>query len=148
MDIEIIGNHESARELIELTKQWDHHLEQCDAHVLTQGYADNVEVFDIGTQLVGRDKFKELWQSCFPFFGSSPKAVRRKLKIYASQDLAFLHCYSKICGSNQPTPSKNPWCRTTVCFQKTAGEWFVVHEHISMPIDFEKGSPALIFGEP
>jgi ketosteroid isomerase-like protein len=106
MDIEIIGNHESARELIELTKQWDRHLEQCNAHALMQGYADNVEVFDIGTQLVGRDKFKELWQSCFPFFGSSPKAVRRKLKIYASQDLAFLHCYSKICGSNQPTPAR------------------------------------------
>ena len=148
MEIEIVGNREAAEEIIALTKLWDKTLEKCNANELLQGYAEDVEVFDIGSQLTGRNNFKELWESCFPYFGSVPQAIRRKFKLYASSELAFLHCYSKICGSNQPNPEESPWCRTTVCFHKAGSEWVVVHEHISMPIDFEKQSPALIFGEP
>lgn len=148
MDIEIIGDRDAAEEILSLTKLWDKSVEECSADDLTKGYIENVEMFDIGSQLVGKKKLKDLWQSCFPYFGTSPKVSRSKFKIYASSDLAFIHCYSKICGSNMPDPNEQPWCRTTVCFQKAGPDWAVVHEHISMPIDFEKGAPALIIGEP
>ncbi|WP_339667850.1 nuclear transport factor 2 family protein [Dasania marina] len=148
MDIEIIGNKESADDIIYLTSQWDKSVAKCDSNLLAKDYIKNVEVFDIGTQLVGSDKYKELWSSCFPYFGESPKVSRRKVKLYAGNDLAFMHFYSKVTGSNITNPDEQPWCRTTVCFQKTNGAWSVVHEHISMPIDFEKGVQALIIGEP
>ena len=148
MDIEIFGDSEVAVEILELTKLWDKSVEKCDASELIEGYIDNVEIFDVGSQIVGAKNFKELWQTCFPFFGDSPQVTRRKIKLYASSNLAFMHFYSKICGSNQPKPEESPWCRTTVCFQKNGSKWSVVHEHVSMPIDFEKGSPEFIFGEP
>jgi ketosteroid isomerase-like protein len=147
MDIEIIGNQKSAGEILELTREWDNAVERCDADKLVEGYVDDVAIFDIGSQLTGREKLKELWQACFPYFGESPKVSRRRVKIYASNDLAFLHFYSKICGSNISNPDEQPWCRTTVCFLKTDAVWQVVHEHISMPIDFAKGAPAPIIGE-
>jgi len=148
MDIEIIGNKESAKEIINLTSEWDKSVEKCDSNALAKDYIENVEVFDVGTQLVGSESYKNLWKSCFPYFGESPKVSRRKVKLYAGDDLAFMHFYSKVSGSNITNSDEQPWCRTTVCFQKLNQGWHVVHEHISMPIDFEKGVPALIIGEP
>jgi len=148
MDIEIIGNKVSAEEIIYLTSQWDESVANSDANSLAKDYVDNVAIFDIGTQLIGSDKYKDLWRSCFPYFGESPKVSRRKVKLYAGDDLAFMHFYSKVSGSNITNPDEQPWCRTTVCFQKLNYGWSVVHEHISMPIDFEKGVPALIIDEP
>lgn len=148
MDIEIIGNKESAEEIIYLISQWDESVANCELNSLVKDYAENVTIFDIGTQLVGSDKYKDLWKSCFSYFGESPKVSRRKVKLYADSHLAFMHFYSKVSGSDITNPDKQPWCRTTVCFQKLSGGWSVVHEHISMPIDFEKGVPALIIGEP
>jgi ketosteroid isomerase-like protein len=148
MHIEIIGNRAAAEEILALTESWDNSVENCNAGELTRAYVDQAEIFDIGSQFTGREKYREFWQSCFAYFGSSPKVSRRRLKIYASGELAFIHCYSKICGSNMPKPEEQPWCRTTVCLRKVGAEWSVVHEHISMPIDFEKGAPAPIFGEP
>lgn len=148
MDIEIIGDKVSVEEIISLTSQWDKSVAKCDSHSLAKDYIENVEVFDIGTQLVGKKQYKDLWNACFPYFGESPKVNRRKVKLYAGNDLAFMHFYSKVSGSNITNPDEQPWCRTTVCFQKISDAWCVVHEHISMPIDFEKGVPALIIGEP
>jgi len=148
MDIEITGNKESADEIIYFTSRWDKSVAKCDSDLLAKDYIENVEIYDIGTQLVGSQKYKDLWNSCFPYFGDSPKVSRRKVKLYAGNDLAFMHFYSKVSGSNITNPDEQPWCRTTVCFQKTSDAWSVVHEHISMPIDFEKGVPALIIGEP
>ena len=147
-DIEIIGNKQAAEEILTLTSQWDKSVEKSDSHSLAKDYIKNVEIFDVGSQLVGSDNYKDLWNSCFPYFGESPKVSRRKVKLYAGNDLAFMHFYSKVSGNNIPNPEEQPWCRTTVCFQKLSTGWSVVHEHISMPIDFEKGKPALIIGEP
>ena len=148
MDIEIVGNQTSADEILLLTTAWDESVAKSDSDSLSKGYVKDVEVFDIGSQLVGVDKYNALWKSCFPFFGESPTVSRRKVKLYAGSDLAFMHCYSKVSGSNIVNPDGQPWCRTTICFQKIGTEWSVVHEHISMPIDFEKGEPILIIGEP
>lgn len=148
MNIEIIGNKQSAEEILCLTTQWDESVANCDTNSLAKDYFNNVEIFDIGTQLVGSDNYKNLWKSCFPYFGESPVVSRRKVKLYAGHDLAFMHFYSKVSGSNITNPDEQPWCRTTVCFQKLNSGWCVVHEHISMPIDFEKGAPELIIGEP
>ena len=147
-DIEIHGDRAAANEILALTALWDQSVEQLNADALVRGYIDNVEMYDIGAALVGRHKLKELWQSSFQYFGDNPKVFRRKIKLYASPELAFLHFYSKICGSNQPDPDASPWCRTTVCFHRVNAEWKVVHEHISMPVDLETAAPALILGEP
>ncbi|NMQ30179.1 hypothetical protein E4Q23_21930 [Candidatus Accumulibacter phosphatis] len=91
MDIEIIGSRESAEQIIDLTSQWDKAVSKCDSSSLAKDYIENVEIFDIGAQVVGIEKYKDLWNSCFPYFGESPKVSRRKVKLYAGNDLAFMH---------------------------------------------------------
>ncbi len=64
MDIEIIGDKSSAEAIISLTSQWDKSVVKGDAHALAKDYIENVEVFDISTQLVGKEQYKDLWDSC------------------------------------------------------------------------------------
>lgn len=122
MNVEITGNQQAAEEILQLTKLWDQALENKDLDGLISGYSPEISSFDIGTQLVGKEKYKSLWESCLPYFGNAPKAYRHHFKIYASEALAFIHCFSKICGSNISNPEEHPWCRTTLCFQKTGKE--------------------------
>src|SRR5215469_10922827 len=35
------------------------------------------------------------------------------------------------------------WVRATATFRRIDGKWFDVHDHISVPVDFEKGTAAL-----
>lgn len=144
MNIEITGNREAAEEILALTARWDKAVGQLDSAALTRDYRDDVQVFDIGSQLTGRENLKALWEESFGYFGKEPKVYRAQAKIHATSEMAVFHFYSKICGSNQPEHAKSPWCRTTVCFQKIDGQWIVIHEHISMPINMETGTVALL----
>ena len=71
------------------------------------------------------------------FFGGEIKVFRRNINIFSRDGLAFLHCYSTLDHASGVATPEIPWCRTTLCFQKTAGEWLVAHQHISVPVDFE-----------
>ena len=84
---------------------------------------------------------------CLPYFGNSIVIERENVRIYSNDALAFMHCYTRISGSNTQPASKQPWCRTTVCYRKIEQQWLVAHEHISMPVDFEKNSPVLMFDD-
>ena len=72
-----------------------------------------------------------------PFFQGEIKVFRRNINIFSRDGLAFLHCYSKLDHASGVATPEIPWCRTTLCFQKMAGEWLVAHQHISVPVDFE-----------
>lgn len=148
MQIEMNGNTDQADEIRQLIEEWDAALQSEDVDRLVSEYSEDAEVFDIGSQFHGKSQYRAQWISCFPYFGGSIRLERRKVKIFADGNLAFVNCYTRISGANTPAHEKQPWCRTTVCLQKREGEWQVVHEHISMPIDFEAGAPALIVGEP
>ncbi|MBJ9986620.1 nuclear transport factor 2 family protein [Acinetobacter sp. S40] len=148
MDIEIIGNQQSANEILALTQIWEQALNQHDLAEMTQDYVDNVSVFDVALQIEDVQAYRKLWQQCFPYFGDHIQVFRRKLTIYASDQVVFLHCYSKVLGDAQTSAEDVPWCRTTVGFYKESQKWKVVHEHISMPFDCEKQQPLYILAEP
>jgi ketosteroid isomerase-like protein len=148
MDAELKGDIAAARTIKALIAQWDIALTSQNLDQLLSGYANDTEIFDIGSQLHGRSQYREQWEKCFPYFGSWVQIERRNIKIFADKNLAFVSCYCRLSGENIPKAEEQPWSRTTVCFQKTADQWQVVHEHSSMAIDFSEGAPALIIGEP
>ena len=147
-DIEIIGNAETAAEILALTEQWDQALTHHNLTQLTQDYAENVSVFDVASQVEDLHAYSKLWQQCFPYFGDNIQIQRRKLKIYAADCVVFLHCFSKVLGDAQTSAEDIPWCRTTVGFYKDGTRWQVVHEHISMPFDCQNQQAIYLLAEP
>ena len=122
MKAKLTGDVKQAKEIEILMQEWSEALHQKDAELMTHYYSKEAKVFDLGSQT--------------------------EITIHAADGLAFLYGYSRITGAQTDDPAAHAWCRLTVCYQKIKDTWKVVHEHISMPIDFEQKKPALIMKVP
>ncbi len=148
MNSELDGNLDSAREVERLIDDWDAALAAQDLDKMARNYAPDVLLYDVGDVVEGVPAWRAIWQKCFPYFGDSIAIERRHTRIVAGDDVACVYGYTRVSGPNTPPAVEQPWCRTTVCFERRDGEWRVVHEHASIGIDFEAGKPAPIVGEP
>ncbi len=148
MKIELFGNLEQAKEVELLMQEWTEALHEKDAELMAHYYGEDAKVFDIGCQTEGRDAYKKLWLSCFPYFGETISIERQQTTIHATDGLAFLYGYVRLSGGQSDDPANLAWSRVTVCCQKIKGTWKVIHEHVSMPIDFAQNKPVLLLEVP
>ena len=148
MKAELTGDITQAKEIETLMQEWSEALYEKDAELMAHYYSDEAKIFDIGSQTEGKEAYKNLWIGCFPYFGDHITIERQAVSIHAADGLGFLYGYSRVSGAQTDDPAAKAWCRMTVCFQKIKDQWRVVHEHISMPIDFEQNKPVLLMEVP
>lgn len=148
MKIRIDGDQEIADEVLLQIKLWDDAIIGLKVECLLGQCADDISLFDVGTQLDGINAYKQEWEKFSPYFNTDVQIVRRDIKIYASEGLAVLHCHSKIENNLLKETIKMPWCRTTLCLKKQQGHWLVVHQHISMPVDMMTGKAIVLKDNP
>lgn len=148
MKIKLVGNIEQAKEIEALMQEWSEALYQKDAELMAHYYSDDAKVFDLGTQTENKEAYKNLWIKCFPYFGDNITAERQRITIHAADGMGFLYGYSRVRGAQTDNPAAQAWFRLTVCYQKIDDTWKVVHEHVSMPFDFELDKPALLMDVP
>lgn len=63
----------------------------------------------------------------------------RDLEVTVGGDVAFANHLYFVTGTLKSGDEVEMWVRATVCLQKKADEWLVVHEHQSVPFDPETG---------
>lgn len=61
------------------------------------------------------------------------------MRIVAGQDVAFIHALERLSGTTKSGQKSDVWVRATSGLQKIHGRWFIVHDHVSVPVDFETG---------
>lgn len=125
--------------------EWESALAAKDALDLQRDYADDVVLFDVGTQVTGRKAYGNLWEACFPYFGTIG-IERRDTRIHLSGDLAVLFGYTRLTGARSDADAAKSWLRTTVCYRRVGERWQVVHEHVSLPVDCEAEKPIYLLG--
>jgi uncharacterized protein (TIGR02246 family) len=64
----------------------------------------------------------------------------RNLRIIAGSDTAFLHCLDRMSGTLHGGQRSDLWLRVTCGLRKIDGQWRIVHDHISVPANFESGA--------
>jgi ketosteroid isomerase-like protein len=148
MKIQIDGDQTLALEVLAQIQRWDNAVVGVEIDDLVDQCAKDISMFDVSSQLNGVDEYRTEWEKFSPFFAKGMKISRRNAKLYASEQLAVLHCHSKVESTALKDKIKMPWCRTTLCLQKTNDQWRVVHQHISMPIDMETGQAVFLKDEP
>lgn len=118
-------------------QEWCDALSKRDLARLTAGYDKDVILYDIGptAQLTGAEAYRKNWENCFSFLPENIRFEIAELKISASGDVAFAHCFNRMVNATTNEDATCGWVRVTVCFQRQAGEWKTVHEHVSLPID-------------
>lgn len=130
-----------------LLTRWEHAFRAKDAEGVMSVYApgDVVVAFDIVPPLaqVGSDGYRRNYEEFFAMFSGPLDVELRDLRIVAGEDVAFLHCFDRMSGTLEGGERFDLWLRVTSGLRKINGEWRIIHDHVSVPTNFETGMAAL-----
>lgn len=130
-------NEEQIREL---TQQWLKAVHACDVDAALAHYAPDVVVYDLfgATKVEGTASYRKNYEMWFQCCAQAAKSYEiKELEIVAGEDVAFCHALNCMTGPNPEGKVEETWVRVTVCYRKQGGEWKIVHEHVSAPLDME-----------
>lgn len=102
---------------------------------------DQVFVFDAvpPRQYVGDAAWRKDIQGFFDIFAGPLKAEISGLSIAASGDIAYSHSIQRFTGKLAKGGNFDTTLRLTDVYRKIGGTWLIVHEHVSVPVDFKTG---------
>jgi ketosteroid isomerase-like protein len=109
-------------------------------------YASDVVSFDVGPHLqdVGAQAKLNNWIAAFAVFQRPLGVEVRDITITVGGDVAFAHSFNRLSGMlTNGKRSSGFWVRATYCFRKIDGNWLIVHDHASAPLDPGSGKALL-----
>ena len=65
------------------------------------------------------------------------------LDVAADRNLAYSHSIQHVAGTDKQGKKLDLTVRVTDVYKKARGRWFIVHEHVSVPVDLDAGKPDL-----
>ncbi len=121
----------------QLVESWRAALCARDLDRLMEHYAEDVLFFDAVPpyQHRGAAAYRAAWEACFPYLPQKLGAELADVGITVSGDLAVMHCLNRLLNDETKKAATCGWVRVTVCYQRQAEGWKVVHEHVSVPFD-------------
>jgi ketosteroid isomerase-like protein len=86
----------------------------------------------------GGDMWRRNWEEFYAAFEGPLGLDVADLLVYAEGELAITRCAVRMTGRMYGQPM-DTWVRTTNCFRLIDGQWLMIHDHVSWPIDFATG---------
>jgi uncharacterized protein (TIGR02246 family) len=102
-------------------------------------------VFDVvpPRQYVGAAAYRKDWQEFLDGFNGPITAELTDLDITADDSLAFSHSIQRVAGTDKKGNKVDLTVRVTDVYKKINGNWLVIHEHVSVPVDLDTAKPDL-----
>ena len=102
-------------------------------------------VFDVipPRQYVGAAAYRKDWQTFLDNFDGPITVELTDLDIGADRNLAYSHSIQRVAGTDKQGKKLDLTVRVTDVYQKIGGRWFIVHEHVSVPVDLGSDKPDL-----
>ena len=102
-------------------------------------------VFDVvpPRQYVGAAAYRKDWQELFDSFNGPITVELTDLDITTDDSLAYGHSIQRVAGTDKQGKKLDLTVRVTDVYKKINGNWLVIHEHVSVPVDLETGKPDL-----
>jgi uncharacterized protein (TIGR02246 family) len=106
----------------------------------------NLFVFDVTPprQHVGWDDYRKDWQTFLATFKGPIKATVEDLDIFADGNMAYSHSIQHVTGTDTKDKPVEFAVRVTDVYRKIAGAWRIVHEHVSVPVNFDTMKPDIM----
>lgn len=119
--------------------EWARALHAKDLDALMRLYEPDTVAFDlmVPAQVQGRDRYRENFESWFAALPAPIDYEVHDLRITAGEDVAFCHSLSHVRGTRPNGEKADYWVRVTVGFRKSNGQWMMIHDHVSMPLDMQ-----------
>jgi uncharacterized protein (TIGR02246 family) len=102
-------------------------------------------VFDVvpPRQYVGAAAYRKDWQEFLSLFPGPLTVELSDLDLVADHNLAYGHSIQRVAGTDKAGKPFDMTVRVTDVYRKIKGQWLVVHEHVSIPVDLATGKPDL-----
>ena len=102
-------------------------------------------VFDVvpPRQHLGADAYRRAWVGFFASFKGTPRIAITDLGITVDGNLGFSHSIQRVLGTDKQGHPIDRTVRVTDGYRKVGGDWWIVLEHISVPVDLATGKPDL-----
>jgi uncharacterized protein (TIGR02246 family) len=118
-----------------------------DVDSIMKVYAPGQElvVFDVvpPRQYVGAEAYRKDWQTFLGSFDGPITVELTDLDVGADRNLAYSHSIQRVSGTDKKGKKLDLTVRVTDVYQKIRGRWYIVHEHVSVPVDLDADKPDL-----
>ena len=120
--------------LQQLIADWSAAARRRDYDGVLAHHAPDILMFDVPPpfQSEGLEAYRKTWDLFFSSMADPPTFDFSDVRLTVGADLAFATAHGK-CLSREDGAVTELLFRLTMCFQKRSDEWFVVHEHHSLP---------------
>ena len=107
-------------------------------------YSNDVLVFDVvpPRQYVGAEAYRKDWEGLLGEF-QTYKLELSDFAVTSDGQLAWSHSMQRLTGTQvvkKKTIKIDMTVRVTDVYKKIGGDWKIIHEHVSMPIDLDHGA--------
>lgn len=130
-----------------LYDDWAKAFEARDVERIMAVYApgDDVIAYDVvqPLQYKGKDAYKKDYVEFLSQYDGPIHVEYRDMRIFSSGDVGFVHALERFTGKLKSGENSDLWLRATSGVRKIKGKWLIVHDHISVPVDFESGKAQL-----
>ena len=118
-----------------------------DLDAIMKAYAPGqaLVVFDVvpPRQYVGAAAYRKDWQTFLGSFDGPITVELTDLDVGADRNLAYSHSVQRVTGTDKQGKKLDMTLRVTDVYQRIRGRWLVIHEHVSVPVDLDTGTPDL-----
>ena len=116
-----------------------------DVNAIMKSYVpdQSLVVFDLvpPRQYVGADAYRKDWAELLGMFKGPPKFSITDLAITVEGNLGFSHSIQHVSGTDTKGQPIDLTVRVTDGYRKVGGDWLIVLEHVSVPVDLATGKP-------
>lgn len=100
---------------------------------------DSLVVFDVvpRKQYRGADAYRADWVDFFSHFEGRPKIAIAELGITVSGELGYSYSRQHVTGTDKQGRAVDRWVRVTDGYRKIGGNWLIVLEHVSVPVEMK-----------
>jgi ketosteroid isomerase-like protein len=106
---------------------------------------ESLVIFDIipPRQYIGAKAFRTDWENFVALFKGPVKFEVSDMHIEADGTLGYSHSIQHVSGTDEKGQPIDLTWRDTAAYRKIGGNWLIVHEHGSVPVDLATGKPDL-----
>jgi uncharacterized protein (TIGR02246 family) len=134
-------------EIRALYDRWAKVFEAHDIEGIMSFYApgDTVIAYDVAPplQYKGKDAYRKDYVEFLAQHDGPIRVEFRDVRVLSSGDVGFIHALERFSGKLKNGQQSDMWLRATSGLRKMDGKWLIVHDHISVPTDFESGKAML-----
>lgn len=134
-------------EIRALYDRWAKAFEAHDIDGIMSVYApgDAVVAYDVvpPLQYKGKDAYRKDYLEFLAQYDGPIHVEYRDMRILSSGNVGFIHALERFTGKLKNGQQTDLWLRATSGLRKMHGKWLIVHDHVSVPIDFDSGKAML-----